>query len=155
HHPVVELQADDRRAVCEGKRLRTGAVGRGLGAVRFGAVFGEGVHEARGHAEPAATAGQGQLGRAGHSPPFCTYDLMNSSAFSSTTESISSRIASISSLRASPLPEVWTCPPSSPSREPDPPSRFWVLRCSCSCGTRAPSPPGRTSSARTNRIAIL
>src|SRR6185295_8436791 len=37
-----------------------------------------------------------------HSPPFCTYDLTNSSAFASSTESISSRRSSSSSFNSSP-----------------------------------------------------
>src|SRR5436309_2330604 len=56
---------------------------------------------------------------------------MNSSAFSSSTESISSRMSSISSLSFSPRVVASAWPASSPV---PPPPRFWFRFCSCSCG---------------------
>src|SRR4029077_13205701 len=56
---------------------------------------------ARQDARGASASAYGEPARAatvrGYWPPFCTYDRTNSSAFSSSTSSISSRIASTSS----------------------------------------------------------
>src|SRR5439155_18672950 len=118
---VGELQRQDCGAMRRGnvaRRLLAGRVGAGIGSVRRSPKQ---IHEAR-----VATQRIREIGRPGqapegicrHSPPFCTYDLTNSSAFSSRTESISSRISSISSLSFSPFSLEVACPASSPPSPP-------------------------------------
>src|SRR5438067_7740209 len=89
---VRELQAEHGGPVRdrEGVRLRQRA------GHRLRSLALDQIEEAGARTERAA--GEGQLGPIAHSPPFWTYDLTNSSAFSSSTESISSRMSSISSL---------------------------------------------------------
>src|SRR5262245_36969906 len=98
HHTRAELQRDDRRSV-RGRDLdRCRRRREGLGT-----ACPDQVEEARVRADRAARGSGRERRTLGHSPPFWTYDLTNSSAFSSSTESISSRMSSISSLSFSPL----------------------------------------------------